>query len=147
MIRSNVWEAIKRMNKGYHPGSYACVHCGHYAEYPYGPACRTCVISNNNIPNKFINRYLTASREEIKPLASSRPDPTKMICITDVKFNGPATIVFWSDDTKTVVKCSENDVYDKEKGLAMAIVKKIIGNNNGSYYRKMKEWIKEDQHD
>lgn len=40
--------------------------------------------------------------------------------IKDVIFNRPATIVFWADNTKTVVKCSKNDVYDPEKGLAMA---------------------------
>lgn len=38
-------------------------------------------------------------------------------------FNGAATIVFWADDTKTVVKAiGEN--FDPEKGLAMAIAKK-----------------------
>ena len=130
--------------------SYKCSRCWHYPKYPNADACRLCAYNSavsNNVPNKYIDRYLTGGRKEIQPLASSSPDPTKMIYIKDVIFSGPATIVFWSDDTKTVVKCSENDVYDKEKGLAMAIVKKIIGNNNGSYYRKMKEWIKEDQHD
>lgn len=131
-------------------GNYKCSRCWHYPEYPNADACRKCAYNyavSNNIPSKYIDRYLGTNHEEIKPLASSRPDHTKMICMTDVKFSGPATIVFWSDGTKTVVKCSENDVYDKEKGLAMAIVKKIIGNNSGSYYRKMKEWIKEEQHD
>lgn len=55
--------------------------------------------------------------------------------IKDVKFNGPATIVFWSDDTKTVVKC-EGEKFDKEKGLAMAIAKKFMGTNEtkSNYY-------------
>ena len=48
--------------------------------------------------------------------------------IKDVIFNGPATIVFWSDGTKTVVRC-ENEDFDKEKGLAMAICKKFLGTN------------------
>lgn len=39
-------------------------------------------------------------------------------------FNGPATIVFWRDGTKTVVKCQNGEPFDPEKGLAMAIVKK-----------------------
>ena len=48
--------------------------------------------------------------------------------IKDVIFNDPATIVFWSDGTKTVVRC-ENEDFDKEKGLAMAICKKFLGTN------------------
>lgn len=41
--------------------------------------------------------------------------------------NGPATIVFWSDRTKTVVKCSENDVYDPFDAFTAALAKKIYG--------------------
>ena len=41
--------------------------------------------------------------------------------IKNVIFNDPATIVFWEDGTKTVVKCQDGDEFDPEKGLAMAI--------------------------
>ena len=51
-------------------------------------------------------------------------------CIRKVIFNDPATIVLWSDGSKTVVKCGPEDSYDMEKGLAMAIVKKMAGNDN-----------------
>ena len=44
-----------------------------------------------------------------------------------VIFNDPATIVFWNDGTKTVVKAENGDEFDAEKGLAMAVVKKTIG--------------------
>ena len=50
--------------------------------------------------------------------------------IKKVIFNNPATIVLWSDGTKTIVKCQDGDIYDKEKGLALAICKKAIGTNN-----------------
>lgn len=54
----------------------------------------------------------------------------------------PATIVFWSDRTKTVVKCDyEEELYDPEKGIAMAIAKKLIGDNNGAYYNVFKHWL------
>lgn len=49
------------------------------------------------------------------------------LSIKDVKFSGPATIVFWDDGDKTVVKCQDGDVYDKEKGLLMAIAKRVYG--------------------
>jgi hypothetical protein len=44
--------------------------------------------------------------------------------INNVIFNPPATIVFWSDGTKTIAKCEPCDKFDKEKGLMMAILKK-----------------------
>lgn len=61
------------------------------------------------------------------------------IDIERVIFNEPATIVFWSDGTKTVVKCNKDDTFDKEKGLAMAICKKFNG-NNCYYYDIFKEF-------
>lgn len=59
--------------------------------------------------------------------------------IKDVIFNDPATIVFWMDGTKTVVKCQEGDEFDPEKGLTMAIAKKVYG-NKGSYCNVIKKW-------
>lgn len=66
----------------------------------------------------------------------------KMPEIKKVIFNRPATIVIWSDNTKTVVKC-ENENFDREKGLAMAIAKKALG-NKGDYFNVFKKWCKEE---
>ena len=63
--------------------------------------------------------------------------------IKNVIFNNPATIVFWEDGTKTVVKCQNGDEFDPEKGLAMAIVKKAYG-NKGNYCNKLKKWLPKD---
>ena len=60
--------------------------------------------------------------------------------IKNVIFNPPATIVFWSDGTKTVVKAQDGDVFDPEKGLAMAISKKALG-NKGNYCNELKKWL------
>lgn len=60
--------------------------------------------------------------------------------IKDVIFNDPATIVFWTDGSKSVVKCQECDKYDPEKGLAMAICKKFLG-NQGNYYNVINKWL------
>lgn len=54
-------------------------------------------------------------------------------CIKKVIFNPPATVVYWIDETKTVVKAQDGDMFDKEKGLAMAICKRMLG-NKGNYY-------------
>lgn len=57
--------------------------------------------------------------------------------IDRVIYNGPATIVFWNDGAKTIVKCSENDAYDAEKGLAMAVVKRVYGNNFKKLFKNL----------
>lgn len=46
--------------------------------------------------------------------------------INKVIFNDPATIVFWKDGTKTIVKCQEGAEFDPEKGLAMAICRHYL---------------------
>lgn len=63
--------------------------------------------------------------------------------IKDVIYNNPATIVFWEDGTKTVVKC-KNEKFDPEKGLVMAFSKKILG-NKGNYYNIFKKWLPDEK--
>lgn len=65
---------------------------------------------------------------------------TNTAAIKNVIFAPPATIVYWSDDSKAVVKCSEKDVFDPEKGLAMAIAKRC-GGNKGNYYKEIQNWV------
>ena len=60
--------------------------------------------------------------------------------IKKVIFNAPTTVVLWEDGTKTIVKAGEGDIYDPEKGLAMAIAKKALG-NQGNYYEVFKKWL------
>ena len=60
--------------------------------------------------------------------------------IKNVIFSGPATIVFWSDGDKTIVKKSDcESEMDKEKGLAMAIIKKAYkyAGKEGIYFRRI----------
>lgn len=49
------------------------------------------------------------------------------VYIKEVIYSDPATIVFWSDGTKTISKCRYPDVYSKETGLSLCILKKILG--------------------
>lgn len=57
--------------------------------------------------------------------------------VEKVVFNDPATIVFWKDGTKTVSKASNGDRFDKETGLAMAIIRKFCGSKNyGKFFEK-----------
>lgn len=65
------------------------------------------------------------------------------VYIKQVIFNPPATIVLWSDGTKTVVKAG-NEPFDKEKGLAMAICKRTCG-NKGNYFNVFRKYCHDDE--
>ena len=102
------------------------------------------IYDNGNIESKI----LWADPEYVVPTTL---DEAHNYCVHDtvnssrmmikkVIFNNPATIVLWSDGSKTVVKCSEEDTFDPEKGLAMAMVKKAFG-NEGNYYNEIKKWL------
>lgn len=43
--------------------------------------------------------------------------------------NGPATVILWSDGTKTVAKCNKDEPFDPEKGVAIAIAKRFVSSN------------------
>lgn len=59
--------------------------------------------------------------------------------IKKVIYNPPATIVFWDDGEKTIVKCCEEDQWDSEKGLAMAICKKLYGKSFHKVFKDHKD--------
>lgn len=63
--------------------------------------------------------------------------------IKKVIFNNPATIVYWTDGVKTVVKVNEEESFDKEKGIAMAVAKRFFG-GKGNYYDHIKPWLEEE---
>lgn len=107
---------------------------------------------NDMIADMFFNPKIVIWEDKIYPCEKKREDKkhgefetkqstARRIKIKDVIFSDPATVVFWSDGTKTVVKTRGGEEYDKEKGLAMAIIKRITG-NTGSYYEIFKKWCK-----
>ena len=82
-------------------------------------------------------------REQILKLSRvCKKEKEMKVKIEKVYFNAPYTIVIWSDKTKTMVK-AENEAYDEEKGLAMAICKKFLGTNENksNYFDEFKKWL------
>lgn len=59
--------------------------------------------------------------------------------ISRVIFNGPATIILWSDGTKTIAKTHSDDAFDPEKGFAVACAKKLLG-NGGAFRTEFSKW-------
>lgn len=83
-------------------------------------------------PNGFIKEYYCVWEEDMDIKRK----------IKKVIFNDPATIVYWTDGSKTVVKTMPGDEFCPEYGLSMAICKKYFGSNS-AYKRYVREWIKE----
>lgn len=119
--------------------------------------CVNCVGGNKYVSDTLINQALAMDIDkEMKMLAkhalskmflvesSERRENT--MTIKKVYFNDPVTVVLWEDGTKTIVRSGEVDVYDPEKGLAMAIAKKALG-NQGNYYEVFKKWLPEEEYD
>ena len=94
---------------------------------------------------EFVHNYMELPRVIVHGNIDYKPHTG----IKDVIFNPPATIVFWSDNTKTVVK-ADGEPYDPEKGIAMAVSKKMLGDNKYDYYnifkRYLKKWNKQNNH-
>ena len=117
-------------------------------------ACRGCVGWNHYVSDTIYNHTLAMDIDkEIKMLAKAglnnlfgvkNAERKTDMRIEKVIFNDPATVVLWKDGTKTIVKCGNEDAYDPEKGLAMAIAKKALG-NGGNYYEVFKKWLPEEK--
>lgn len=59
--------------------------------------------------------------------------PTNVIrddAIRQIIFSGPKTILIWSDGSKTIVSCGENDTYDRYAGFCAAVAKKMFGSTS-----------------
>lgn len=57
-----------------------------------------------------------------------RPDKIRPVC-TKIIRNGPVTVVFWEDGTKTLVRRNENTPDDPYFAFCAALAKKVYGNN------------------
>lgn len=61
--------------------------------------------------------------------------------IERVIYNNPATVVFWSDGTKTISKIHGGDAYSPEVGLILCVLKKIHGSTNTR--KLLHQWVPE----
>ena len=66
------------------------------------------------------------------------------LTIDKVIFSGPATIVFWADGTKTVVKCMDSDHFSYDMGIYAATVKKIFGASYSVFKKDVQKYVAEE---
>lgn len=94
---------------------------------------------------RFFDEYCNCDIMTTKKVYSSLNGHCFIPEIRKVIYNPPATIILWEDETKTVVKCCETDIYDPEKGFAMAVIKKLCGNESAPFHRLFKTWCLESE--
>lgn len=129
---------------------YYCCNCRFLNTHSFDEPCLSCHICSKWEPQeKKYNDHMDAmgySRIALNSIYGSNIIKATNISIAleiiNVIFNDPATIVFWNDGTKTVVKATD-EAFDPEKGLAMAISKKVLG-NKGNYFNEFKKWLPEE---
>lgn len=61
-------------------------------------------------------------------LIESKIESDEIPVAEKVIFHDRSTIIYWEDGSKTVVTCSKNDEYSKDKGFYLCFLKKIAGN-------------------
>lgn len=136
-------------------GSYYCKAYEH--EITDGFHCAGCTIADD--PLNFNRRPKTEEEEmptrinvdygsmftELRMMPLNNEEASKMYRnqidkVKKVIFNYPATIILWDDGTKTVVHCDDDEKFDPEKGIAMCLLKKMLG-NKGDYNNYIRHLI------
>lgn len=130
------WEMTINVSRGYYSD---IVRIGGLIEEKYTTGCHAVAFPRSDFDMTLAKRHVMYSTYGIP----SRHFQEAALHIKDVIFNDPATIIFWSDGTKTVCTCSEQDTYDPEKGLALCVMKKMLYNNKGHIFNNAREkWLK-----
>lgn len=94
--------------------------CGYAPQHVYHDCITT------NFTRELADLIIRCNQNSLKgesTMKNTNNKPTPSNPIKQVIFNGPATIVYWKDGCKTIVKCQEGAVNDPEKGLAMAVAR------------------------
>lgn len=98
--------------------------------------------SINNIINDIFG--FNIDHVDLRPLerkTSKQESLRKVYLMPNVKrvlFRDPATVVWFTDGTKSVAICGHGDTYDKETGIAICICKRMFGSQD--YRKLMDKW-------
>lgn len=73
--------------------------------------------------NEIVQSYADGLMKELTKMNLHKNLPSM---VEKIVYNGPATIVFWKDGTKTVVKCHEGDQFDEVTGFLLCCLRKTM---------------------
>ena len=83
----------------------------------------------------FQKRFIVPADVPIRTITRAKvvkapPCPDGSIDKIYLNVNKGATVVIWTDGTKTKVKCQDNEPYDYEKGIALCFMKRAFANRS-----------------
>lgn len=78
------------------------------------------------VDDKKLSNALKSIRKAVE-MTNPNPKPS---LVEKVIVNGPKTIVFWNDGTKTIVSCREGEEFDIYTGFCAALAKKMFGSTS-----------------
>ena len=87
------------------------------------------MLNEGLIPTVIHDRIAYAIRQTYGFGQTERNTTMNSVDVQKVIFNPPATIVFWGDGTKTVVKTMSGEPFDMYHGFTAALAKKAYGNS------------------
>ena len=85
------------------------------------------ILSNMKFPRDIANYCVN---DVLMIMKAAETKSFYSLNVSKIIFNPPATIVFWEDGTKTVVKCAEEDEFNEYYGFLAALGKKVYENNS-----------------
>lgn len=124
--------------KGYFPSLYIIdelstydpmkEHQGQFYLYQYMKPDEFCKFVKRLLNNEYGRRHRERKDPLIKTVKTSEKEKKTMdFRVKKIMHNGPATIVFWKDGTKTVVRLKEGDKYDPYAAFTAAVAKRLYG--------------------
>ena len=100
----------------------------------------------NKLEREYCINDCLMTKELIEQMMRYRFD-CKLPAIKKVHVSNNVTVVIFEDGSKSIVRCQEGETFDPEKGLAMAICKKVLGTNKSgsNYYDELKKWLPKEE--
>lgn len=92
------------------------------------------ILMENYMNNLLNSGYINSKNNQVHQYVMPQ--------IKEVKFNGPATIVFFDDNTKVVIKCTDTDIFDPEKAVMICVLRKALGMSSSQFKKWIGNWTK-----
>ena len=93
----------------------------------------------NELLEELCSTFAGTDFKSLVPKAKEYFPTMSEIPISRVTYSGDTTVVFFTDGTKTTVKCSSNDTYDRQTAIVYALIKRLFG-KIGRYDSKTKKF-------
>lgn len=114
--------------------AYAKSRTKSYVEKEFKDYVSNDILMENYMNNLLNSGYINSKKNQFLPYVMPQ--------IKDVKFNGPATIVFFDDNTKVVIKCTDTDIFDPEKAVMICVLRKALGMSSSQFKKWIGNWTK-----